>query len=54
MATLCPSKGQWYQHFEMGIAARMGDVVSQDQAYTIEVLLALIKMFEEEWQTFYL
>ena len=29
-ATLCPSKGQWYQRFKTGIAAQMGDVVSQD------------------------
>lgn len=54
VATLCPSEGQWYQCFETGIAARMGDVVSQDRAYTIEVLLALLEMYEDEWQTFYL
>jgi hypothetical protein len=54
VATLCPSEGRWYQHFETGICARMGDVVTQDQAYTIEVLLALIDMFEQEWQMNYL
>jgi hypothetical protein len=54
VATLCPSEGQWYQRFKTGIAAQMGDVVSQDRAYTIEVLLALLEMYEEEWQTFYL
>ncbi len=54
VATLCPSEGRWYQHFETGICARMGDVVSQDRAYTVEVLLALLEMFEEEWQTFHL
>jgi hypothetical protein len=54
IATLCPSEGWWYQHFESGICARMGDMVSQDRAYTIEVVLALLEMFEEEWQTFYL
>ena len=32
----------------------MGDVVSQDRAYTIEVLLALLEIYEDEWQTFYL
>jgi hypothetical protein len=32
----------------------MGDMVSQDRAYTIEVLLALLDMFEQEWQTYYL
>jgi hypothetical protein len=54
VATLNPSEGCWYQHFESGICARMGDVVSQDRAYTIEVLLALLDMFEQEWQTYYL
>jgi hypothetical protein len=32
----------------------MGDVVDQDWAYSIEVLLALIEMYEQEWQTYYL
>jgi hypothetical protein len=54
VATRCPSEGQWYQHFETGICARMGDVVTQDRAYTIEVLLALLKMYKEEWQMYYL
>ena len=31
----------------------MGDIVSQDQAYTIEVLLALLEMYKEEWQMVY-
>ncbi len=51
-ATRCPSEGQWYQHFETGICAWMGDVVSQDRAYTIEILLALLEMYEEEWQMY--
>ncbi len=54
VATRCPSEGRWYQHFETGIRARMGDVVLQDRAYTIEILLALLEMYEEEWQTYYL
>jgi hypothetical protein len=54
IATLCPNEGWWHQHFKSGICARMGDKVSHDRAYTIEVVLALLKMFEEEWQTFYL
>jgi hypothetical protein len=54
VATLCPSKGRWYQHFKIGICAQMGDVISQDRAYTIEVVLALLEMFKEEWQTYYL
>jgi hypothetical protein len=42
VAMLCPSEGRWYQCFETGICARMGNVVKQDRAYTIEVLLALV------------
>ncbi len=36
----------------LGFCARMGDVITQDWAYTIEVLLALVEMYEQEWQTF--
>ena len=50
IATLSPSEGRWYQRFEPGIKARSGDIVSQDRAYTLEVLLALLEMYEEEWQ----
>ena len=46
VATLCPSEGRWFQRFETGINARMGDIVSQDRAYTLEILLALLEMFE--------
>ena len=52
VARLCPSEGCWYQHFETGICARIGGVIIQDQAYTIEVLLALVEMYKQEWQTF--
>ena len=30
----------------------MGDVVSQDRAYSLEVLLTLLKMYELEWQDY--
>jgi hypothetical protein len=43
VTTRCPSEGRWYQQFETGICAQTGDVVTQDRAYTIEVLLALGK-----------
>jgi hypothetical protein len=52
VASRCPSKGQWYQHFETGICAWFGDVMSQDRACTIEVLLALLEMYKEEWQIY--
>ena len=49
IATRCPSESRWYEHFATGVCARMGDVVSQDRAYTIEVLLKLVEMYESEW-----
>jgi hypothetical protein len=30
VATLCPSKGGWYQHFKTGICACICNVVTQD------------------------
>lgn len=50
VATAAPSEGWFYYRFGMGINARMGDVISQDRAYTLEVFLALIEMYEAEWQ----
>lgn len=51
VATQNPSEGNWYGAFAAGINARMGDVVSQDRAYTLELFLALVAMYEAEWET---
>jgi len=50
VATMCPSEGRWYEHFNRGCSVRMGDIVTQDRAYSIEVVLAMIEMFEEQFQ----
>ena len=50
VASLNPSEGRWYQRFSAGICARMGDIVHQDRAYTIGVLLKLLEMYEAEWE----
>ena len=50
VATRAPAEGRWYQFFTAGIRARMGDVVSQDRAYSSEVLHALLGMYEKEWE----
>ena len=49
VATENPTEGRWYQFFALGCSARMGDVVHQDRAYSIEVLLKLVEMYEHEW-----
>ena len=51
VATLCPSEGRWYSLFSAGISVRMGDIVKQDRAYTIEVVHAVIGFFEEQFQS---
>ena len=50
VATCNPSEGRWYQYFATGCCARMGDIVKQDKAYTIEVLHKLLSMYEMEYQ----
>ncbi len=49
VATVSPSEGRWYQRFTKGCCARMGDIVQQDWAYSIEVLHRLLQMYEAEW-----
>ena len=49
-ATLNPSEGRLYKRFALGCGARLGDMVKQDQVYSIEVLLTLLKMFEAGYQ----
>ena len=48
--TCAPSESRWYELFARGVCARMGGVVRQDRAFTIEVLHRLLSMFEAEWQ----
>ena len=50
IATLRPSEGRWYSLFSTGMSVRMGDIVKQDQAYTIEIVHAVINLFEEQFQ----
>ena len=50
VATCNPSEGRWYQFFAKGCCARMGDIVKQDRAYTIGIVLKLLSMYEVEYQ----
>eukprot|EP00956_Cyclotella_meneghiniana_P024276 scaffold48552_cov53-Cyclotella_meneghiniana.AAC.1 len=50
VATMCPSEGRWYSLFNTGVSVRMGDIVHQDRAYTLEIVHAVIAMFEEQFQ----
>ncbi len=50
VATFNPLEGGWYQFFAIGCAARIGDVVRQDRAYSIQIVLRLVDMYEREFQ----
>ena len=50
VATCNPSEGRWYQHFALGCCARMGDIVRQDRAYSIDIVHKLLEMYEDEYQ----
>jgi hypothetical protein len=46
-----PTEQCWFEYFVRGMAAKKGDVVEQNWAYTIKVLHKLIQMYEAEWET---
>jgi hypothetical protein len=48
--TTNPVKSQWYERFLSGMHKRMGDNVKQDEAISIEQMLALMEMFENDWR----
>ena len=50
MTTCNPAEGRWYQFFVKGCCAKMGDIVRQDRAFTIIVLLKLLYIYEKEYQ----
>ena len=52
ITTMCPSEGRWYQLFTTGVSTRKGDIIAQDRAYSIEIVHAIINLFEKEFQEF--
>jgi hypothetical protein len=47
--TTNPVKSQWYQRFLVGMHKRMGDQTKQDEAISIEQMIALMEKFEQDW-----
>ncbi len=47
--TSCPTYGEWYERFGLGLHKRMGDVVRQDRAISVEQMVALMEEFEKDW-----
>jgi len=47
--TTCPTYGDWYERFSLGMHKRMGDLVIQDEAMSMELLLAIQGLFERDF-----
>ena len=47
--TSCPSYSLWFERFIVGMHKRMGDVVHQDKAVTLEVIHKLVEGLEEDY-----
>jgi hypothetical protein len=45
-----PVKSQWYERFLAGMHKRMGDSTQQDEAISIEQMIGLMEVFEEDWK----
>ena len=47
--TDCPTQSLWFERFARGCLYRMGEVVKQDLAISIQVMVALMDLFESAW-----
>jgi hypothetical protein len=47
----CPSHSLWFERFSKGRLRRMGQEVRQDLAISVKVMLALLDILENEWQS---
>lgn len=46
LLTRCPTQSLWYEKFSLGCLKRMGQIIKQDLAISIEVLHELLKQFK--------
>ena len=47
--TDCPTQSLWFERFSRGCLYRMGEVVKQDLAISIDVMLCMMNLFDEAW-----
>ena len=45
----CPSNGFWFDRFMVGYYKRVGQLLVQDMAVSIEVMLAVQEYLETQW-----
>ena len=49
MTSTCPTNGEWFKRFMLGLHKRAGDSSCPDLAVSIEVMLALMQCFDRLW-----
>lgn len=46
----CPTHSLWFERFSRGCLSRMGQIVCQDRAISLELMHALVELLESEWR----
>jgi len=46
----CPTNSLWFDRFAKGCLSRMGQLVKQDRAVSLELMHALCSLLEQEWE----
>ncbi len=46
----CPTHSLWFERFTKGCLSRMGQLVKQDMALSVGVILALLQLLDDDWQ----
>ncbi len=45
----CPTHSLWFEHFARGCLSRMGQIIRQDMAVSLELMHAFLAILEQEW-----
>jgi hypothetical protein len=46
----CPTHSTWFEKFSKGCLSRMGQVVKQDRAISLDLMHAFLGLLDEEWE----
>lgn len=53
MGSSSPTNSEWFENFMLGYHKRVGDVSRPNRAISIELMLAMMKRFEAQWERTY-
>ncbi len=49
IVTRCPTYVEFFERFARGMHKRMGEIVRPDRAQSLELMLAICRILEDEW-----